>query len=354
MNVFFDTKNIYYLPQYKPVIDVLVQRGHECHLVSYQDKNNVAMVENHCHDVSATLIWVENETAALQCYLDNKPDWVFFANQFAQLDLLHQFSKTAQMSHGIGPKFSYYTQSRTQTTVRFIEGPERLKIIKKMFPNGCFEQVGYSKLDPIFLGQELGIDLLSIGLNSSLKTILYAPTFNPSSIECFPDDWPNQFLNSNIIIKPHTFTFTKKRYHKQRLKLKKWAEFKNVYIAKIEDVSILPFMVTADILLSESSSTLFEFAALNKPVIVCDFFRLSWFHRGIFKYRFNKRFKKDSFFYQDIGLHIDRYDLLHQAVYGQLKCPVEFSQGREIITSKHVGQADGNVSVRIAEYLENY
>lgn len=354
MNVFFDTKNIYYLPQYNPVITELVRHGHECCLIVYRDKNDEAMVKSHCSDISASLIWVDDEESALQYYCQLKPDWIFFANQFAHLDLVHQSSKTAQLGHGVGPKPSYYTKSNTPMTVRFIEGYERLDIIEKMYPNDQFMQVGFSKLDPILNDNEKGVDLVKLGLNPNAKTILYAPTFNPSSIECFPDDWPLHFQDYNILIKAHAFSYSRKRYSAQRKKLKKWATYNNTYVAQGDELSLLPFMVHADILLSEASSTLFEFAALGRPVVVCDFFHLKWFYRGPFKYRFNRRFKKDNVLFNDIGQHVDRYLLLRAAVDQQLKNPQEFEKQRLDMTRKHVGQVDGKASHRIVQYLEQH
>lgn len=353
MKVLFDTKNIYYLPQYKPVIDVLILRGHQCEVVAYRDKNDIQMVEQHCAEINIALAWVENETAATEYYLTQKPDWIFFANQFADLDQVHEFSKTAQLGHGIGPKPSYYTKSRTPMSVRFIEGSERLKTIQSMFPEDRFEQVGFSKLDPVFSGSDKGLDLEKLGLKSSAKTLLYAPTFNPSSIECFPDNWPTHFADCNILIKAHAFTYSRSRYRQQRKKLTKWSKFKNTYVAKGNELSLLPFMVNADILLSEASSTLFEFASLDRPVIVCDFYHLKWFYRGPFKYRFERRFNKDNVYYRDIGHHVGSYKQLHDAVYDQLLHPEEYKQQRYSMTQKHVGSTDGKASERIVDYLEN-
>lgn len=353
MKVFFDTKNIYYLPQYKPVIDALKRRGHYCEVVVYREKNEAGIAEKLCFDLKIAFHLLENDIEATEWYLSQKPDWIFFANQFAYLDQIHQYSKTAQLGHGIGPKPSYYTKSRTSMTVRFIEGRERLDKIKAMFPDDQFVQVGFSKLDPIFSGLDSGLDLKKLGLNPDAKTLLYAPTFNPSSIEKFPDNWPEHFADCNILIKAHAFTYQRKRYRKQLQKLNSWKKFSNTYVADGNELSLLPFMVSADILLSEASSTLFEFAALDRPVIVCDFFQLKWLYRGPFKYRFERRFRKDNVHYQDIGQHVNSYKKLKQAVYHQLEHDQEFHHQRELMTQKHVGPTDGRVSERIVDYLES-
>ncbi len=353
MLVIFDTANAYYLPQYLPIIEVLKANGHDTVLVCYScnigddfKKGAVTQLDVECR-------WMEGEKEASNLYVELKPDWVFFGNSFKYLGLLHSAGiQTAQLGHGIGPKPSYYHKSSTPMTVRFIEGSGRLARIKELYPFDKFVQVGFSKLDPMFNNKEVGLDFKKLGLDVYKPTILYAPTFNPSSLGCFPDDWPKDFSNYNILIKPHTFTYAIDKYASQRVKLKKWSVFPNVYVASPLELSLLPFMKSADVLLSEASSTLFEFAALDKPVIVCDFFKIKWSYRGPLRYRFEKRFGKDNVLYKDIGEHVKSYRELLLAVPNQLTNPEEYKKRRLDYTEKHVGHTDGKASQRIVTYLD--
>ncbi len=352
MLVIFDTANVYYLPQFQPIIRVLVANGHEVKLACYGsniDESFKAILTG----VGVECYWVVDEKSASRLYMQLKPDWVFFGNSFGYLDVLHAGgTKSAQLGHGVGPKPSYYHKSSVPMSVRFIEGGGRLKKIRELYPLGNFVHVGFSKMDPMFNDQERGLNFNEIGLDINRPTVLYAPTFNPSSLECFPDDWPKDFRGYNILIKPHTFTYTIDRYFKQRVKLKKWAKFPNVHVASPLDLSLLPFMKVADILLSEASSTLFEFASLDKPVVVCNFFKIKWTYRGPLRYRFEKRFGKDNVLYNDIGLHVSSYRQLMIAVPQQLKAVGEYRQRRLRYTEEHVGQTDGGASQRIVAYLE--
>ena len=353
MLVIFDTANVYYLPQFQPIVRVLLANGHEVKLACY-GCNIGDSFKDVLAEVGVECCWMVDEKSASKLYMDLKPDWVFFGNSFKYLDVLHGVGiKTAQLGHGVGPKPSYYHKSSTPMTVRFIEGRGRLAKIKELYPSDAFVQVGFSKLDPMFNSQEKGLNYKQLGLDVNKPTILYAPTFNPSSLECFPDDWPKDFANYNILIKPHTFTFTIEQYAKQRTKLEKWAHFSNVYVASPLDLSLLPFMKNADILLSEASSTLFEFAALGKPVIVCNFFKIKWSYRGPLRYRFERRFGKDNVLYKDIGLHVNSYSKLLLAVPQQLNNVAEYKQRRLDYTKEHVGPTDGKASHRIVAYLEN-
>ncbi|GGI81244.1 CDP-glycerol glycerophosphotransferase family protein [Shewanella gelidii] len=354
MQVIFDTLNVYYIPQYAPIIKQLMLRQHQVTLVCYRGKNDQHTFADLFTHLGTDCIWVEDEKEARDVYLRLKPDWIFFGNKFDHLDAIHKHSKTAQLGHGVGPKPSYYHKSSTPMTVRFIEGALRLKKIQEFYPQDHFVQVGFSKLDPMFSGTEVGLDYDKIGLCPKKKTILYAPTFNPSSLECFPDDWPKDFEEYNILIKPHSLTQVRPQYKNQRAKLEKWARHHNVYVASEKDLSLLPFMKHADLLLSEASSTLFEFAALGKPVIICNFFKLKWSYRGIFHYRFEKRFGKDNVLYQELGLHVQHYQELKTAIPQQLNAPSEYAENRKRYTQDHVGPTDGLASERIVDYLEQH
>ena len=351
MKVYFDVPNLYYLPQFLPIYHELRARGDSVVFVCYTNKAEESNSAKLLNESSLPHKFVIDDESAATLYVEDKPDWILFGKGFAHLDQVHTHSKTAQLGHGVGPKPSYYRKSDTPMTVRFIEGALRLEKIQKMYPNDTFVQVGYSKLDPMFDGTQEGFDLVKFGLDPSKKTILYAPTFNPSSLECFPDNWPQDFNNYNILIKAHGFTYARARYQSQRDKLNKWASFSNVYVADGNDLSLLPFMKAADILLSEASSTLFEFVALKKPVIVCNFFKLKWSYRGPFKYRFEQRFGKDNVLYKDIGRHIQAYNELDAAIQAEFASPHEYEANRAKYTEGHIGPTDGLSSKRIVDYL---
>lgn len=352
MKVIFDTLNIYYLPQYLPIYRVLLGRGHEVEFICYSDKNDISLCKKLFSENGIQERWVENQKEASEYYEKEKADWIIFGNTFYHLDPVHKVSKTAQLGHGIGPKPGYYQKSNTPMNIRFIEGELRIVKAQALYPNCTFEQVGFSKMDPIFNGEEKGLDLIELGLDPNKKTILYAPTFNPSSLECFPNKWPQDFPGYNILIKPHSITQTRPRYQKQRNKLRRWSKYDNTYVAATEDISLLPFMKTADILLSEASSTLFEFVALDKPVIVCNFFKLKWTYWGPLRYRFDRRFKVDNVVYEDIGEHVTNYSQLQSAIPEQLSNIERFHVNRVQYTKDHVGPIDGKSSERIVDYFE--
>jgi len=353
MHIIFDVLHLYYLPQYLPVFHQLAKSdaGHATFVFYHGIHDQI--IQQIIDDEKLNHLWVNTEEQARDYYLKQQADWVVFANAFSYLEQLHQVSKSVQLGHGIGPKASYYTKSDKATTVRFVEGHYRRSRFEHMYPDDNFIDVGFCKLDPIINGETQGFNLESIGLNRDKKTLLYAPTFYPSSIECFPKDWPEQFKQYNILIKPHYFSLSKEKYKKQRELLQRWQQYPNVYLAKVDDYSLVPFLASADVMISDASSALFEFAALNKPVIWCDFLKLRWSYRGIFAYRFKKRMDADYGEYAEIAVHAPTYKHLKKLVEQQLSSPTMLEEVRLRCAEKLAGKLDGKASARIISYLQN-
>ncbi len=349
----FDVLHPYYLPQYLPVAKELARRNVSVKYVIYTNEEQKNTLNHLVEQYSLDVVWVDDEVHALNYYLKTKPQWVIFGNAFSAAAQLRGISYTALMQHGVGPKSVYYSVSKGDIDVRFVEGQYRLARLQEMFPEKEFIDTGYAKLDPIIKGDEKGLDLASLGLDPTKKTLLYAPTFYPSSIEEMSENWPEEFSEYNILLKPHYFSLTKKTYHKQKKLLTHWSNFNNVYLAPVEEANLLPFMASADVLISDASSALFEFAALNKPVVWCDFYHLRWSYRGIFKFRFEKRIDQDLYRYADIAVHAKTYKQLKHAVNQQVTTPELLAPKRAEYTAELVGVVDGCCSQRIVDYLLN-
>lgn len=107
----------------------------------------------------------------------------------------------------------------------------------------------------------------SYNLDINKKTVLYAPTYNDElSLISFIDPNLRKYIPEkyNIIIKLHSLTLPE-----IAAKYRDFAKFdKNTYYA--EDVNIGNFFKISDILISDMSSVIYEYAAFKKPVIVFD------------------------------------------------------------------------------------
>ncbi len=354
MIIYFDTLHLYYLTQYLPVYRELERRGGRVVFVVYRHDTTDAIVRQIIDSENLPVVWVDNTEEAVAYYRKNPPDWVVFGNVFSRLVHLHPHTKTAQLYHGIGMKNDVYQPGLMKMDIRFTEGPHYTETLERLFPGCALLEVGYAKLDPLF-GPESHrpvIDFDRIDLDSHRLTLLYAPTFYPSSIERMPDDLPDLFSDFNLIIKPHMFTYSKPRYRNQRRKLKTWSTYANCFVVGASAFNLLPYMNSADLMISDASSALFEFAALGKPVIWCDFLKLRWTYRGIFRYRFKQRMDPFIFQYADIGLHAPNVDMLRECVMHQLQHGEQFQNKRREYTARLIGVTDGRVSERIVDYFE--
>ena len=349
--IFFDVQELYYLPQYLPVYKQLQKENvFESKFIFHHGKFD-DVIKKIIKDECLPACWVQDKNHALKFYLTEKPHWIFLGNTFPELDKIHIHSKTEQLGHGVGPKKSYYSKSDTATTVRFVESDYRFKRLYEMYPEDKFQNVGFCKMDPIINGDENGIDFTSLGLAYNKKTILYAPTFYPSSIERFPKNFPADLKNYNIIIKPHFFSMSKKKYLKQRELLHHWESFDNTYLAKVNDYSLLPFLKSADLMISDASSAIIEFAALNKPVLWCTFLQLRWNYRGIFSYRFKARMDKDYDDYGQIAESANSYNEMIVKAKNLLDSNFTSSDNAKKYLEKLAGILDGNASKRIVTFL---
>lgn len=353
MQVFFDIQHLYYVPQYIPVKSALEARGVRCTFVLHQQKdlNDILTQFVAAHDL--VHIWVNNKTEAKALYINKKPDWIIFGNACDDLDEIHLHSKTALMQHGIGPKACYYDVSKSPIMYRFVEGEHRLQRLQKLFPNKCFIDTGFAKLDPIINNKSNEMSLTSLALDPNKKTILYAPTFYPSSIECLPKNFPELLKKYNLIIKPHFFSLIKKSYKSQQKLLNHWATYDNVYLSDVNEVSILPFMKLASLMISDASSTLFEFTALNKPAVWCDFYKLRWSYRGIFKFRFSNRLDEDLKYFGKVAKRVVNVKELVTQVSLHITTPKLKETDRLEVLEHLVGKVDGKCSERIAEFILN-
>lgn len=353
MSVYFDTLHLYYLTQYLPVFREIVKRGIKVVFVFYRYEATEAIITKIIEAEKLPSVWVTSPDQAVALYQKECPDWVIFGNSFSLLAKLSPATQTAQLYHGIGMKSDVYQPGLMEMNIRFTEGPHYTETLARLFPGRPLLEVGYAKLDPLFAPKDLRpeMDFQRIGLSPQQPTILYAPTFYPSSIEMMPDDMPGHFAPCNLIAKPHMFTYSKARYKKQRRKLQLWKRFANCFVADGLEFNLLPFMNSADLMISDASSALFEFAALDKPVIWCDFLKLRWTYRGIFSYRLNRRMDDTIWQYADIAMHASNFETLKSAVAKQLENPAQYRDARRKYTARLIGTTDGNVSVRIVDYL---
>jgi hypothetical protein len=99
--------------------------------------------------------------------------------------------------------------------------------------------------------------LKDLGLNPAKKTLLYGPTFYPSSFESFGMKLPEMSKNLNLIIKLHQWSYfmekfsgvNLRRHVKLAAKIRK--QYPQVAIIEPEHYNIIDLYQAADVLLTE-------------------------------------------------------------------------------------------------------
>jgi len=334
----------YYFPHFLPIGNLLTTQGYDVVYILSEKQNTKNMID---------IAQKHNLTYKLgedNLYSSNIAS-IFFANNF--LDAPKLSAKTLFMDHGVGTKHCDYATALEIFDIVLVEGDYRYNsLVEKFIPQKQkVHKVGFSKLDFAFHFQERDIYIKKYNLNNQKQTILYAPTFFPSSIEKMSDSFPDDFKEYNIIIKPHYLSLHRSRYKGQRKKFQKWASYSNCSVCDESEYSLVPFLNLADIMISDESSAIFEFTALDKPVILNRFLKLRWSYYLNPK-KLIKRLDPDIEIYRTIGDNAKNYKEMVEMVKENLQNKNKYKEQRISFTKDICGQVDGQVSQRIVNLLQ--
>lgn len=181
------------------------------------------------------------------------------------------------VNHGTGIKNILYRNLRAHMQTRyhiFVEGDYRLERIRQAGVQGASSvyKVGLPKLDPLFWPAYPSRQsiLKRLGLDPAKPTVLFAPTYKPTCIDVVRDHILSQTRGYNLIIKLHQYSWRGKyapHWH-HTLYERAVTRYPHAVLIPVDDYNILPYLHAADTLISEASSTLFDFLALDKTGIV--------------------------------------------------------------------------------------
>ncbi len=137
-------------------------------------------------------------------------------------------------------------------------------------PRREFWVTGYVQTDPLFRDELLS---LPIEIPNAGKTVIYAPTWNEhlSSAPMLGERLVGLLRKDNesicIVIKPHPVI-----YERQPNWIASWQNLadSNPNVSLVEDkaADVAPYLQRADVLISDASSVVFQFLALNRPIIL--------------------------------------------------------------------------------------
>jgi hypothetical protein len=183
------------------------------------------------------------------------------------------------LNHGTGIKNGLYRELAKVPDDKyqiFVEGEHRVNSINSSGSLGKNEVhlIGLPKLDFYFQDKFNNKEKLlnELGLDPEKKTIVYAPTYKPTSLYIIKDDLFENTRDYNLIIKLHPYSWMGKYApHKQhRIYERRVKKYSHAILLPFEELNIVPYYAVADTLLSEASSTVFDFLALNKFGIIFD------------------------------------------------------------------------------------
>lgn len=355
MHVAFYAEQLYYLPQYTPVIRRLLDGGHRVSTVVRLDAPLRAVRLSTLEGLPAghEVIRVPDSRAAYETLRSLSPDWAVFGSFRDPAQTLPPATRTALVYHGIGVKSVLFDPRLNDFDLRCVESQRVLDELLARDP-GASDRcaiVGFAKLDPLFSRPPGPPD------DAAPPVVLYAPTFYPSSLELMPERLCDLVPATRWLVKPHFFTWTVPDYAAQRRRLERWAGEPGVEVLGPESYDLVPLMARADVLVSDASSALFEFAALGRPVVWCRFLKLRWAYRGLLSWRYKKRMDPNTARYEIVARCVDRAADLPAALSAAIeerRHPPAGGMPEDVdrLIEHLIGPRDGRASQRIVEELE--
>ena len=343
LNILFYVAYPYYFPHFLPIGKVFKAEGHH---VSYilSDKQNSENMEEIAQENDLDYTFGEESLFSADV------DVVFFAKPFEEAKDIA--AMTVFLEHGIGTKSTTFFSSVEYFDMYLVEGDQKYNRLKELYPQFEYKlaKVGFSKFDEIvhFPKEEEKKIFEKYALDKKKKTILYAPTFFPSSIEKMADDFPSEFSDCNILVKPHYLSYERKKYKNQIKKFKVWEGYENCTVLPLSEYNLVPFMAISDVMISDESSAMFEFASLNKPVISNQYFKLRWAYY-LMPWRLGKRIDSSKESYRTILDNANSYEDTLKYTKEALVNPHKLESERLKFSKDLCGEIDGKVSDRIYE-----
>ncbi len=261
------------------------------------------------------------------------------------------------VNHGTGIKNVLYRNLRRHPHTKymiFVEGDYRVESLKASGVLGESEvfKIGLPKLDPYFRQNSFNREetILKYRLDPGRKTVLFAPTYKPTCIYSVKDHIFSQTVDYNLIIKLHHYSWMGKHIpHRQhRIFERRVGKYPHAALVPVHDYNILPLMAASDTLISEASSTVFDYLALNKFGIIynLEHDRLKHTDGEHVLAIDNREFLKGAF------VHINRPETIGEAVR-QALCPTqEMVEKANEYREYYFYKLDGHASERLKVTVE--
>ena len=356
--VLFETHHLYYWPNFWPIVEELKKRCNyeiQVSIPKRDSRSEEIQLMDICKKMKIQFIQSKNEQSRLKAIIDQKFDIIFVGNVGQLKEIVSDTTITIMVYHGIGLKNSYYNDIDDRIDMRAVESQPRLEELKTHGHKNLI-LTGYTKIDRLqTVKKNYLINLReNLNLDTNKKTVLYAPSFYPSSIEKIFPYLIELSRDFNVIIKLHAFSWEQKKYHHQStlfLKLSKGNN--NIFLLQNDVHDIIPYYLLSDILVTDISSTMFEYLPLDRPIIQAECYSLKIKHR-ILQKRFWKKMDLKRQQETDFVYNIkDPEDLLSR-VYFAIENSDDMSALRKSAREHYLYKTDGLASYRLVDALESY
>jgi hypothetical protein len=352
--VVFQVHHLYYLPQFLPVAAALQQDGNFQVVFSpvmLSDRTDYDLSVKILQELNYPILTGRSESDRIKRLLAHNFDVTIFGKAAHAERYCSPSTLAVLLYHGVGFKRCYYTDFSPRLNVRYIEGQYRLQELLKYGYKIDYVVTGFPKLDVLQQAERQQI-IDRLGLDAERPTILYAPTFYPSSIELVSDELAKISQGYNLIVKLHHFSWLLPKYRHQRSLWQELAHrYQHIRLLPVEEYNIVPYFLVSDVLLTDGSSTAFEFLAVEKPVIRFTFYKLRWKHRlfpGYFQKRLDQAIESElEFAYQLSGL-----DDLERALTTALSDTANKRALLPKYKEKLLGKVDGQAAQRVVADLK--
>jgi len=203
----------------------------------------------------------ENVYTSLQEAKKFKPDFVICPGNFVDFRIP---GIKVQIFHGLGIEKESHYKIRHFFDVYMTSGPvvtERFNRLQKKYGYFCVRETGWPKIDYVINYPAENLHE-KFGVPRDKKIVLYAPTFSNKmeSASEILDALPTMIKeNEYWILKFHELMDA------AIIEKVKTIESKNIVMKNVADIA--PLLHLSDVMISDTSSVVYEFMALGKPVI---------------------------------------------------------------------------------------
>ncbi|MFQ6604077.1 MAG: CDP-glycerol glycerophosphotransferase family protein [Fidelibacterota bacterium] len=233
-----------------------------------------------------------------------------------------------QLFHGLGEEKRGHYRITNFFDVYCTPGPymtQKFQQLARRHNHFLVRETGWAKLDRIDEGKTVVQAKADLGFDPERPLILFAPTFSPRYSSAQPL-WP---AIKNILDKPFQWVF---KFHDlmDRDFVRKVENTHHPNLILWHEPDILPLMAAADIMISDTSSVVYEYLLLDRPIIT-----------------YQARVRKDK------GLDIDTPDDLFGAIIRSLEDPDEFHHRRQFYREDLHPYTDHQSSRRVIETVKS-